>query len=71
MYTSEHISTLKYKLNPSFLLLEVYKMAEVSKAKSKYASKVCDTYLGISESACEGAFDKLVDNMKAGLKALA
>jgi len=46
-------------------------MAEVSKAKSKYASKVCDTYLGISEDACEGAFDKLVDNMKAGLKALA
>jgi len=44
-------------------------MAEISEAKSTYASKVCDTYLDISESACKGAFDKLIDNMKAGLKA--
>jgi len=38
-------------------------------AKRTYASKVCDTYLGISERACEGAFDKLISNMKSGLKA--
>ena len=44
-------------------------MAKVSEAKSTYASKVCDTYLDISEDACKGAFDKLVSNMKAGLKA--
>jgi len=44
-------------------------MTSQKAAKSSYASKVCDTYLGISEDACEGAFDKLIDNMKAGLKA--
>jgi len=46
-------------------------MAKPETAKKAYASKVCDTYLGISESACKGAFDKLIDNMKAGLKAFA
>jgi len=44
-------------------------MTKPSEAKKTYASKVCDTYLGISSSACEGAFDKLISNMKAGLKA--
>jgi len=44
-------------------------MTSQKKAKSRYASKVCDTYLGISEEACEGAFDKLISNMEAGLKA--
>ena len=44
-------------------------MTKVDTAKKEYASKVCDTYLGISESACEGAFDKLISNMKSGLKA--
>jgi len=44
-------------------------MTEISDAKSQYASKVCDTYLGISEEGCKGAFDKLISNMKAGLKA--
>jgi len=46
-------------------------MAKPEKAKDKYASKVCDTYLGISESGCKSAFDKLLDNMKAGIKAMA
>jgi len=46
-------------------------MTTQKEAKSAYAGKVCDTYLGISESGCEAAFDKLIDNMKAGLKALA
>jgi len=45
-------------------------MTKPEKAKSRYASKVCDTYLGISEEACEGAFDKLLSNMKSGLKAM-
>jgi len=44
-------------------------MAKPEKAKKTYASKVCDTYLGISEEACKGAFDKLLSNMKSGLKA--
>jgi len=44
-------------------------MAEIKKAKGRYASKVCDTYLGIDEDLCESAFDKLISNMKSGLKA--
>jgi len=44
-------------------------MTKISTAKQEYASKVCDTYLDISEDACKGAFNKLISNMKAGLKA--
>jgi len=44
-------------------------MATIESAKETYASKVCDTYLGISKSNCENAFDTLIENMKAGLKA--
>jgi len=44
-------------------------MTTQKEAKSAYAGKVCDTYLDISEDACKGAFDKLISNMKAGLKA--
>jgi len=46
-------------------------MAKPEKAKKAYANKVCETYLGISKEGCKGAFDKLVSNMKAGIKALA
>jgi len=45
-------------------------MAGTKAAKAKYAKKVCDNYLGIRESGCEEAFDKLIDNMKASLKAM-
>jgi len=45
-------------------------MAEVSKAKSRYATKVCEDYLGIDKAGCKGAFDKLVGNMKAGIEAM-
>jgi len=44
-------------------------MAEISEAKKTYASKVCDTYLGIDKDNCKNAFDTLISNMKAGLKA--
>jgi len=45
-------------------------MTKPSTAKETYSSKVCETYLGISKTNCEAAFDKLLSNMKAGLKAL-
>jgi len=45
-------------------------MTKIGTAKSTYAGKVCDTYLGIDRRHCEGAFDKLISNMKSGLKAL-
>jgi len=45
-------------------------MAEQKKAKSRYASKICDDYLGIDEDGCEAAFDSLISNMTAGYEAL-
>jgi len=45
-------------------------MTKPSTAKETYSSKVCETYLGISKGACESAFDKLLSNMKSGLKAM-
>lgn len=40
-------------------------------AKKKYARKVCKNYLGISETGCEKAFEKLFDNMKSTFEAMA
>jgi len=45
-------------------------MAKPATAKETYSSKVCETYLGISKANCEAAFDKLISNMKSGLKAM-
>jgi len=39
-------------------------------AKSKYAQKVCVDYLGIDAEYCERLFDKLIENMKAGIMAV-
>ena len=46
-------------------------MASQATAKKVYAAKVCGGFLGIPTSGCEKAFDKLVENMKAGYAALA
>jgi len=45
-------------------------MAKKDIARKKYAKKVCKDYLGISESYCEKAFDKLYENMKAAFEAM-
>jgi len=46
-------------------------MATQASAKKIYSAKVCKGYLGISEKGCNAAFDRLVENMKAGYEALA
>ena len=46
-------------------------MASIASAKKVYAAKVCKGYLGIAEKGCDAAFDRLIDNMKAGYEALA
>lgn len=46
-------------------------MTSQKEAKSRYAQKVCSAYLGIDEDGCESAFDKLIENMEAGLEAMA
>jgi len=46
-------------------------MTKISEAREKYEEKVCETYLGISERYCTDEFNKLIENMKAGIKAVA
>jgi len=45
-------------------------MATQATAKKIYAAKVCRGYLGIPEEGCNAAFNKLIENMKAGYAAL-
>jgi hypothetical protein len=45
-------------------------MASIATAKKVYAAKICVGFLGIPSAGCERAFDKLVENMKAGYEAL-
>lgn len=46
-------------------------MATIATARKVYAAKVCRGFLGIDESGCNAAFDKLIENMRAGYNALA
>jgi len=46
-------------------------MTKISEAREKYEEKVCEEYLGISESYCTDEFQKLVRNMRAGIMAVA
>ena len=46
-------------------------MATQATARKIYSAKVCRGYLGIPEAGCNAAFDRLIDNMKAGYAALA
>jgi hypothetical protein len=45
-------------------------MASIATAKKVYSAKVCAGFLGIPTAGCDKAFDKLVENMKAGYEAL-
>jgi len=46
-------------------------MTKISEAREKYEEKVCEDYLGISERYCTDEFNKLIENMKAGIMAVA
>jgi len=46
-------------------------MTEISEAREEYEEKVCKNYLGIEERYCADEFNKLVRQMKAGIKAVA
>jgi len=46
-------------------------MTKISEAKEEYTTKVCKEYLGIPRRYCEDEFRKLVENMKAGIMAVA
>jgi len=46
-------------------------IATQASAKKVYAAKVCRGYLGIAETGCNAAFDKLIENMRSGYEALA
>jgi len=45
-------------------------MTKISEAEKEYTTKVCKTYLGIPASYCEDEFNKLIENMKAGIMAV-
>jgi len=47
------------------------RMTKISEAREKYEEKVCEDYLGISERYCTDEFNKLIENMKAGIMAVA
>jgi len=49
----------------------VERMTTISEAREKYEEKVCETYLGIPERYCTDEFNKLIENMKTGIKAVA
>ncbi|NIA12032.1 MAG: hypothetical protein GWP10_20500 [Nitrospiraceae bacterium] len=45
-------------------------MASQATARKVYGAKVCGGYLKIGVAGCDKAFDKLIENMKAGYEAL-
>ncbi|NIA12033.1 MAG: hypothetical protein GWP10_20505 [Nitrospiraceae bacterium] len=45
-------------------------MASQATARKVYSAKVCGGYLSIPTAGCDKAFDKLIENMKAGYEAL-
>jgi len=45
-------------------------MTKISEAEEEYTTKVCETYLGIPASYCKDEFDRLIENMKAGIMAV-
>lgn len=46
-------------------------MGTIATARKVYAAKVCKGYLGIDETGCNAAFDRLIENMRSGYNALA
>jgi hypothetical protein len=42
----------------------------IATARKVYAAKVCKGYLGIDETGCNAAFDRLIENMRSGYNAL-
>jgi len=46
-------------------------MTEISEAEKEYTTKVCKEYLGIPRKYCRDEFQKLLSNMRAGIKATA
>jgi len=46
-------------------------MTKISEAEKEYTTKVCKEYLDIPRKYCRDEFDTLVENMKAGIMAVA
>ena len=46
-------------------------MTKISEAEKEYTTKVCKEYLGIPRKYCKDEFSTLIENMKAGIKAVA
>jgi len=46
-------------------------MTKISEAEKEYTTKVCKEYLGIPRKYCKDEFSTLIENMKAGIMAVA
>ena len=47
------------------------RMTKISEAEKEYTTKVCKEYLGIPRKYCKDEFSTLIENMKAGIMAVA